>query len=515
MNKRSNLNIFIPLMALILVTCLPVVMQAAPLQGRKGTNMRTLSVVKPPIGTRVVSSDSMLTITLVDKKQNNNYRDKATLDQRINSPKSVNIHPNGKKFYVNSLEGYTTEVYDFATRKHLKTINHKFNEVRDAHLWAKPSGLFPWHHYSQHLNTFNGKPVESTFSHGGKYLWVPYYRRSFDLNAQDPSAVAVIDTERDTIIRLMETGPLPKMIKTSPDGHYIAISHWGDNTVGLLDVSSDKPTDWHYVTMFIVDKQQKLNFPLNVAVDRDNGSGYALRGTIFTPDNRYLLVGCMGSGGGIAVIDIQKREYLGRVLGMKSNVRHMILSNGYLYLSINAGGMIQRIKLDEFLKCIPTFKDKKAYVNDWETIGVGTGARTISATATGRYIYAACFYSSKLYVVDTEKWKVVAIIDAESYPVGLAVSEDGQYVITTSQGYAYKGGEAVNVYWVSYKIPQVVPKEPEVADEEPVVEEKHDIWSVLTAPLWLLAACFAAIVTLVCALVFGIFKKKKRKRTRK
>lgn len=48
------------------------------------------------------------------------------------------------------------------------------------------------------------------FSHRGRYLWVPYYRRSFDINAQDPSAVAVIDTRTDSIVRMFETGPLPK-----------------------------------------------------------------------------------------------------------------------------------------------------------------------------------------------------------------------------------------------------------------------------------------------------------------
>ena len=252
-------------------------------------------VSHPKIGTTAQSDDGAITITLVAKKQN--YGGSAdTRDADINSPKSINIHPDGSKYYVNSLEGCTTISYDFKTNRKLAVIHHQFREGRDDALWSQPSGLYPWRHYHNNVNTFAGKPVESTFSHNGRYLWVPYYRRSFDINAQDPSAVAVIDTRSDKVVRLMERGPLPKMVSTSPDGKTVAISHWGNNTVGLIDISSGKPEEWHHKMVLTVDRQLDLNYPLNRSVDRDNGSGYALRGTVFTPDNRYLIVGCMGAG---------------------------------------------------------------------------------------------------------------------------------------------------------------------------------------------------------------------------
>ena len=202
-------------------------------------------VSHPQIGTTAQATDGSLTMKLIAKKQN--YGGTAdTRDTDINSPKSINIHPDGSKYYVNSLEGCTTISYDFKTHKKLAVIRHQFKDGRDDALWSKPSGLYPWRHYHQNLNTFAGKPVESTFSHNGRYLWVPYYRRTFDINAQDPSAVAIIDTKTDKIVRLMETGPLPKMVSTSPDGRTVAISHWGNNTVGLIDISSDKPEEWKH-----------------------------------------------------------------------------------------------------------------------------------------------------------------------------------------------------------------------------------------------------------------------------
>lgn len=418
--------------------------------------MVSAQIVHPKIGTTVKSDDGRVTVTLIGKKIAWSSSDPNTYDADIHSPKSVNVHPSGKKFYVNSLEGAKTVAYSMDGFKKLAVINHKFDEKKDAALWSKPSGLYPFTHYNGRgiaLNTFFGKPVESTFTHGGKYLWVPYYRRNYDINAQDPSAVAIIDTETDKIIRLMETGPLPKMIATSPDGHYVAISHWGNNTVGLIDISSPDPHQWHHKEVFIIDHQLDLHYSLTSPVDRDNGSGYALRGTVFTPDSHYLFVGCMGGGGGIAVIDLQQSEYMGRLLGMMGNVRHLVIKNQYLYLSINGGGYVQRIELDKFIQAARQMKNKKGEINGWTNCKVGTGARTIELSPSGKYIFAACNNSSALYVVDAKEMKVITHIPVDSYPVGLDISKDGRYIFTTSQGRSGGGGNAVNIFRVDYARP--------------------------------------------------------------
>lgn len=402
----------------------------------------------PDLGQTIKSTDGLFTMTLIAKKQNYSRKETKTLDKDIFSPKSVNIHPNGQKYYVNSLEGAKTVVYQTFTNRKLRVINHKFNDA-DAALWSKPSGLFEFTHYDEALNTFYGKPVESAFSHGGRYLWVPYYRRSYDINAQDPSAVAVIDTETDKIIKLMETGPLPKMIATSSDNRYIAITHWGDNTVGIIDISSEQPQDWHYVACVTIGRRLALDFSLTTPVNRDVNSGLCLRGTAFTPDNRYLLVGCM-AGSGIAVIDMESMSYLGIVYGMMQNLRHLVIRDGYLYLSINNTGYIQRVLLSTFLEAISSMENKKANVKEWENCKVGAGARTIEITPDGRYIVAACNFSSCLSVVEVETMKVIATVPADSYPVGLDISKDGKYVYTTSQGRPGGGGNCVDIFRLAY-----------------------------------------------------------------
>ena len=411
-------------------------------------------VVRPKIGKTAQSADGRISIELIGKKQFYAPGEKSTADSDINSPKSVNIHPNGKKFYVNSLEGATTVVYEMHTFKKLAVIKHQFDQTKDAALWSKPSGLYPFTHYKNNqLNTFYGKPVESTFTHGGRYLWVPYYRRSYDINAQDPSAVAIIDTDTDSIIRLMDTGPLPKMIATSPDGKLLAITQWGDNTVGIIDIASENPADWHYRSLAIIDQKLKLNLSMTRQVNRDDDSGYCLRGTAFTPDNHYLLVGCMAGNNGIAVMDLETMEYLGRITGNMYNLRHIIIRDGYLYLSINRDGYIQRMPLDQFLAAIPALKaspTKTTPLSGWENCQVGAGARTIEMSRDGRYIYAACNASSTLYVVDVPTYQVIAHMSIDSYPVGLEVSHDGKYVFTTSQGRNNGGGNCVDIFEVTH-----------------------------------------------------------------
>ena len=403
----------------------------------------------PALGTKASSADGSFTITLLSRKQNYSYIEKATLDKDIHSPKSVNIHPNGKKFYVNSLEGGKTVVYATETNEKLKVIEHQFTEA-DSLLWSKPSGLYPFTHYKKNLNTFRGKPVESAFSHNGRYLWVPYYRRSYDINAQDPSAVAVIDTRTDSIVKLMETGPLPKMVAVSGDNRYVAITHWSNNTVGIINITGKTPDDWYYEDCVTVQHKLTLNFSLTASVNRDVNSGLCLRGTVFTPDGRYLLVGCMGGNGGIAVIDLQDFSYVGHIYGMMTNLRHLVIRNGYLYLSINKEGYIQRVPLTTFYEAIGQIENGKATLKDWENCKVAAGARTIDITPDGRYVVAACNFSSRLVVVDTESFKEVVRIKADSYPVGLDISKDGKYVYTTSQGRDGAGGNCVDIYQMDY-----------------------------------------------------------------
>lgn len=411
--------------------------------------MYAQSVVHIPIGETSTPPDAAVRLTLKARIQN--YNTKATgandfVNAHINSPKSVNILDEKNKFYIHSLEGCETLVYSLDSFSMKKVIRHTF-DASDAALFHEKTAFDYSFSYTGNVNVFSGKPVESCFTHNKKYLWVTYYRRSFDANAIQPSAVAIIDTDADSIVRVMPTGPLPKMVAVSPDGKYLAVTHWGDNTIGIIDISSQNPNDFSYVKHFVVDYQMSLKSMDNTLVNRDTECGYCLRGTVFSPDSKYLMVGRMG-GGGIAFFDMTNLSYMGTLWGMKSNVRHLTLFGSDLLVSCTKPGVVQKAPVDSL---IAAMQKKKTTYTAWQDVYVGVGVRTIDVSADGQYIYAAINNESKVSIVDYATMKVVATIKADSFPVGLAVSANGNLLIVTSQGRSGAGGgNSVMLFSVEY-----------------------------------------------------------------
>ena len=412
-------------------------------------------VIHPPIGRTSTPDDAEIKLTLIARIHSHTPKTYDALDvyePDIISPKSVSFLEEKGKFYVNSLEGYMTVVFDMKTFRKIKSIHHDFSE-KGTKLFQETTVLnYQFLKKYDNPNVFKGKPVEQCFSNDKKYLWVTYYRRSYDPNAMEPSAVAIIDTDKDEIVRVMPTGPLPKMIACSPDNKYIAVTHWGDNTVGIIDISSGDPTKFKYVQHLVVDYQQKFTAAQNQgSINRDSQCGLCLRGTAFTADSRYLLVGRMG-GGGIAVFDMKDFSYLGTTLGMRTNVRHLVVTKNYLYLSSNKSGYVQKTSITKFIDYVVNTKDKNKNYTDWQECFAGAGARTIEVSDDEKYIFAACNNASSIVVIRASDMVKVSEVQADSFPVGLAIRKNNYLLISTSQAHpGVGGGNCVDVYFVRYK----------------------------------------------------------------
>ena len=268
---------------------------------------------------------------------------------------------------------------------------------------------------------------------------MPYYRRSYDANASGPSAMAIIDTSADEIVRVMPTGPLPKMVAVSPGGDLLAVTHWGDNTVGLIDISSPDPQDFKFVRHLVV--EARLN-TAGLGGNRDSNCGLCLRGTVFTPDGKHLLVGRM-AGGGIAVFSIPAGEYLGSFQSFSPTPRHLVIDGDgeYLYASDSKNGMVARVRLSEALESLAASPGRSVPGPRGERLNVGTRPRTIALSPDGRWLYASVHGDARLVRVDTRTFSVADSISVSPYPVGLGVSPDGAYVGITSQGGLVKGSD--------------------------------------------------------------------------
>jgi DNA-binding beta-propeller fold protein YncE len=391
-------------------------------------------------------------ITLVRDKRiqsflKNTKSDKDIFDPAIRSPKSAAFSEDGRKLYVNSLEGMQTAVYEWPSLKKLKVIDHNFNST-NQNLFQGEETVFNYKYYgkpSAGANYFHGKPVEMAFSHGGAFLWITYYRRDYDRSAQSPSAVAIVDTRTDEIVRVMPTGPIPKFVSISPDGRTAVITHWGDNTVGLIDISARSPKDFKYTSHLTVERQ--LSQGDKAGTDRDATCGFCLRGTVFTPDSRYLLIARMG-GGGIAGFDLSQNKYLGSIMSLRATPRHLVVTadGKNLIVSSNVSGYITKFNLNQFVDQMIRADGKKINADRGQEVAVGSGARTIEVDPQGRYIFAAINEGIKVVAVDISTMKVVTEIKVDPFPVGLAISKDGNHLAITSQGHEGKGGgNSVNI----------------------------------------------------------------------
>ncbi len=383
-------------------------------------------------------------------------------DAQVASPKSVQFLPTGQKVYVQALEGYATLVYNPQTLKRIRVIAHRFG--------AKQAPLFfPDAHYTQRLQKagapkpnhhFTGKPVEGVLSHQGRYLWVSLYRRSYDPLSQMPSAISVIDTQTDRIVRVVNTGSIPKFLALSPGQKKLAVVHWGENTVGIIGLDPTKVTGasqtsavpplFKHLGEWVVGHRLPLNF--GKKVNRDQHCGFCLRGAVFTRDGRHLLVGRM-SGGGISVLNTKTGHHVGVVHGSKPSPRHLVLArNGQsVYVSANVSGWVEKFDVETLVQAAHTAKKT---IKPSHRVYLGSGVRTIALHPQQNLLLAVVNRRSLLVGLDantlTKHWQ----IKANSYPVGLAVSPDGGQVWVTSQGRKLRGGHAVSVYALTQtKIP--------------------------------------------------------------
>lgn len=403
-------------------------------------------------------------------------------DRGINSPKSALFSADGTKLYINSLEGHETLVYGWPVLKKLNTISHSFDRG-DASLFGGENSIFGYRYFQTEkqapdVNVFKGKPVEMTLSHGGRFLWITYYRRSFDPWAQSPSAVAIIDTRTDQILRVMPTGPIPKYVAASADGRFVAITHWGDNTIGLIDTSSGDPARFQYVSQLIV--EGKLTQEGKAKTDRDSTCGFCLRGTVFTKDSQFLFVARMG-GGGLAAFHVPSRKYLGSVMAVKATPRHLAITpdGRDLVVSNNVSGYVSKKSVSSLIEDFVGAHGKRVNGGPWREVEVGSGARTLEISHDGKIAYTAVNKGTRLVAVDLALMKVVGLTPLDPYPVGLAISRDGNYIAVTSQGVKGHGGNAVNIVRVrgGAATPEVVAKESwkPIVEQTPVekIEEKE------------------------------------------
>lgn len=294
--------------------------------------------------------------------------------------KSVRVSPDGRRAYVENLEGQRTLVYDTRTFARIAEITHV------------------------------GKPVETAFTEGGRFVWISYLRLllpGYPVAVPDetrydrPSQVAVYDAAQSRIVARIDVGIMPKFLAVSPDESLVAVSNWISDTVTLIDT-----------------KRRAAVATVKV--------GHVPRGLCFTPDGRWLYVTNF-RGSSLSRIDVVARRVVKTITKVGDQPRHLVITRDgtTMFLSTNRDGWLHKYSL--------TPNGEDVTETRVASVFVGREARTIGLTPDGRFVFVCCFDSGSVVAVDAATMKVVSRTRVGDGAVGLDLSPDGRHLWVVTQ----------------------------------------------------------------------------------
>jgi DNA-binding beta-propeller fold protein YncE len=320
------------------------------------------------------------------------------IDKTCWGVKAIIAGKDDSRFYSINLEGLSVYEFNRETKKILRKLTFVAHPGKGYNYDKKE-----W------FDSYQEKPVEALFTHGGRYLW---------LSLHNAGGVVVWDLEDDDTfvegrpfkeawlhdmsagspskkkIRLLwiKTNTTPKVIAATPDNKYLFVSNWHSNTVSVLDISSPLSKEW-------------------VAI-KELGPSPIPRGMVASADSELLYLGQMGSDH-ISVIDLESFKKL-RSINVGINPRHLIRYGDYIYCSLNLGAKL--VKIDTNTEKVI----KKA--------STGRSPRTISITKDGKYVFVTCYNADQLQAFDADSLELIGSWESKGHPVASEVFREGDLI---------------------------------------------------------------------------------------
>ncbi len=291
------------------------------------------------------------------------------------TPKSIIYDGRGQMFAQNMIYSHTVNVYDRSFERVAQ-----ISDAVDLTAFGHP-GL---HH---------GGPVEAAVSADGSHVYVTNYQMygtgfthpGFDACPKrtdyDPSYVYRIDLANDAIDQIIQVGPVPKYIATTPDGKWVLNSNWCGYDLSVIDAHTGT---------------EVRRIPL----------GPYPRGIAVTKDSRTAFVAVMGTSD-IAVIDL-KSFSVGWIRNVGRAPRHLVLSpdGKYLYATLNAIGKVAKID-----------------ATTHQIVGMATSGpepRSMTIAPDGQSIYVVDYGADVVEKIRTSDMTLLQKLPTNHHPIGIA-----------------------------------------------------------------------------------------------
>lgn len=342
----------------------------APREGRSATSS---PAVEPTTTTTTTTATTTTTVPGAPADQR-----RLSLAHTIRgelTPKSIVFDGRGRMFAQNMMYSHTVNVYDRSFQRVAQ-----ISDAVDLTAFGRPG-------------IHRGGPVEAARSADGDHMYVTNYqmygtgftRPGNDKCAKgnwDPSYVYRVALDDLRIDQIIEVGPVPKYIATSPDGRWVLNSNWCGYDLSVIDAAAGKE----------VRRVELGRFPRGIAV---------------APDSSKAYVAIMGSSD-IAIVDLNTFT-VSWIRGAGGGPRHLVLSpdGQYLYATLNSAGQVAKIDL--------------ATNRVVARVASASQPRSMDISADGTALYVVNYASDALSKIRTSDMTQIQRVPTNHHPIGVAV----------------------------------------------------------------------------------------------
>lgn len=266
------------------------------------------------------------------------------------------------------------------------------------------------------------------------------------------NTISVIDTETLRAVAEVPTGMRPHYVNVDPLGRYfyvtILFTRESDDLVQIFDVKTnallasvisghqpDHLVPGHagkrlYVSNRAASTLSIIAIPEFKVIQTVKLKGRGPRGTVLTPDGRYILIPESRSRD-VSMVDLEGNHIDRISLPSGAKPMAMGISGDGKFAYVTDEGLDQVHRIDVARKAV--------------TASLSVGKRPMHAPVHPNrpFLYIPCMGSGAVYKVDLDRWKVIKIIPVGRSPLGIAYSADGKYAYVTLSGEKPKGQVAV------------------------------------------------------------------------
>ena len=237
-----------------------------------------------------------------------------------------------------------------------------------------------------------GWPCSVAVSPNGLYAYVA--------NIRDES-VSVINTTSNKVTEKIRVGRHPSDVDFSPNGAhaYVACDRYYSNY------------DMHNGSVYVINTAtNKVSEKIPI--------GYNANGVAVSPNGRYVYVANSGDGS-VLVIDTATNTVTATIL-VGSNVNGMVVSpnSAFIYVAGDNSSYVINTTTNLVIATIP----------------VGNSPSAVAISPNGEYAYVTNKGNSSVSVINTTTNKVTAIIPVGNSPSAVAISPNGEYAYVTNKG---------------------------------------------------------------------------------